>query len=114
MALHGCAVLQNLLYVTIKGISMNLSNFALYFFVIGFGFYFILIVPYFSSKILIKYGNNERFWFFIVITFNIYLLIGIMFLNKYRRKLSFSEKYIFLGFILGYFAFFLPIIFILG
>jgi hypothetical protein len=81
------------------------SEYALYLFVIGYAFYGILLVPYFCSKRLVEFGNDERFWFVVIVCFNIFALAYLLISERYRSKLSNRTKTVFLLFMIGYGAF---------
>jgi cytochrome bd-type quinol oxidase subunit 2 len=90
-----------------------LNEYSLYFFVVGFAVYGILIVPYFSSKILVRFGNSERFWFVIMVLFGFYALIYFLLRTKYRSRLLLKEKLLFVSFVLLYVGFLYPVLFLL-
>lgn len=90
-----------------------LNEYLLYFFVLGFAVYGILIVPYFSSKILVKFGNGERFWFVIMVLFGFYALIYFLLRTKYCSRLLLKEKLLFVSFVLLYVGFLYPVLFLL-
>lgn len=83
-----------------------------YLYVLFFAFYGLLIVPFSCSKVLVKFGNNERFWFVVVALFNVFSLLFFLISNRFRKGLTKKEVFIFLSFISGY-CLFLSIVFFL-
>lgn len=82
-----------------------INEYALYLFVLGYAIYGILVVPYFCSKSMVQFGNSERFWFVVIVFFNIFALVYFLISGKYRPKLSGKTKIVFILFVIGYFAF---------
>lgn len=77
--------------------------------IVAYAFYFLLVVPFFCSKIFVKFGETERFWYVIVALLNVYILLYALLKSKYRSKLLDKEKFLFIFFISGYFIFLVPI-----
>ncbi|RLA93376.1 MAG: hypothetical protein DRG25_04655 [Deltaproteobacteria bacterium] len=71
---------------------MNLiPEWAIWIYMVVSGFYGLVVVPYYGSKLLTEaIGKSEDFWFLVLIWLNIYSLIFI--LLKYRRILSYTDK----------------------
>ncbi len=93
---------------------LSIPEYILYVWIIFYGIYCILIVPYFGSKILLKTGESERFWFFILVLLNFWALLFILLRPSFRKGIDKSDiKYLSL-FAIGYLVIFLPIVFILS
>ena len=90
-----------------------LNDHLLYFFIVGYAIYGILIVPYFSSKILVRLGNNERFWFIVMVFLGFYALFYFLARGKYRNRFLFKEKLMFGSFIFLYMVFLYPVLFLI-
>jgi len=73
--------------------------------VFSYGIYSILVVPFFCSKIFVKFGETERFWYIIIVLLNVYILIYILSRSKYRLKLATKEKALIVSFFSCYFLF---------
>ena len=92
---------------------LSLNEIVLYGAVIGWGVYCILIVPYFGSKILMKSGESERFWFFILVLLNLWALLFIIFRPSFRKGLSTSDLKALIIFACGYIIFFPMLIWVI-
>ena len=77
--------------------------------IVSIWIYSLMIVPYFGSKILIKFGGSKRFWYIIIIIFNGNLWLLILLIPKFRKQLLFKEIIISILFFLGYIAFITPL-----
>ena len=84
----------------------------LYLWIILFGIYGILVVPFFGSKILMKTGESERFWFFILVILNFWGLLFILLRPSFRKRLNRTDKINLSMFAVGYWVIFLPLILI--
>lgn len=52
---------------------------------------YTLFVAYSASSIFLRFGNSQRFWFFMLLLFNIYVLaygIFSQFMGKHKGKLD--------------------------
>lgn len=63
-----------------------------YYYIILYGLYGMIFAPYIGAKIFAKLGKNERFWFYLLVFFNIYLFIGVLFYPDFRAKCSLKDK----------------------
>lgn len=64
------------------------------FFYVGALVVYTLIVAYTASGVFLHFGNTQRFWFFLLLVFNIYMLaFGIcsQFMAKHKGKLGKQE-----------------------
>lgn len=86
----------------------NLDGF-LWFLVVAYAFYVLLVVPFFCSKSLTKFGGTERFWYIIIALFNVYVLLYVLLRSSYRSSLQTKEKFSFVAFMIGYIVFLVPI-----
>ena len=64
----------------------------IYIFIALYAVYGMLFAPFVGAKILGKTGNSERFWFYMLILFNIYIFAWSFFSVKCRSRLSSSDK----------------------
>ena len=78
----------------------------LYYYIILFGIYGMIVAPYVGAKIFAKIGKSERFWFYMLVLFNIYLFIGVFFHSGFRDKLSFVDQLKVISLVLGYLVIF--------
>ena len=52
---------------------------------------YTLIVAYTASDLFLRFGNSQRFWFFMLLLFNIYVLafaVSSHFMAKHKGKLD--------------------------
>ena len=80
-------------------------EFTVYTLIVIYIFYGLLIVPYFSSKILSQHYGKRRLWFYIIAFLNLFSLEFILSQKEYRKDLLFAEKVKLILFILGYFIY---------
>jgi len=69
---------------------MYLLDYLPFFYVAGLVMY-SLVVAYAVSSIFSRFGNSQRFWFFMLLVFNIYVLaygVFSQFMGKHRGKLE--------------------------
>ena len=56
---------------------------------------FSIFVAYYSSDIFLKFGGTKRFWFYIILFFNVYFFLFAnlaMLSQKHRVKLSSKDR----------------------
>jgi len=78
---------------------------------VAFAFYGLLFVPFFCSKLFVRFDSSvtELFWFIIVVFLNAYVLLYVLARSKYRSKFLVREKIYLVAIILGYIFFLVPI-----
>lgn len=81
--------------------------------IIGWGVYGILVVPYYGSQILMKTGESERFWFFILVILNLWALLFILLRPSFRKGLSSSDVKKLIMLASGYVIFFPILVYVL-
>ena len=86
-------------------------EYSIYLFVIFYGLYGVLLAPYYCSKFLVKLGNDERFWFVVLVLLNAFVLLFILLNRNFRKKLLPKEILIICIFIVIYLGFLFPIFF---
>ena len=91
---------------------VSIPEYIFYAWIIFYGIYFILIVPYFGSQILMKTGESERFWFFILVLLNFWAILFILLRPSFRKGLNKPDIIYLSLFAIGYLVIFLPMVFI--
>ena len=89
---------------------LNSNNF-IYYYIVLFGLYGMIFAPYIGSKIFAKIVKSERYWFYILVLFNIYLFIGVFFHSGFRNQLSTKERWKIILLVLGYLLIFSIVLF---
>ena len=92
---------------------LSASEIILYGAILSWAFYGILIVPYFGSQILMKTGESERFWFFILVVLNLWALLFVLVRPSFRKGLSNNDIIKLIGFASGYIILFPFIIYLM-
>lgn len=90
------------------------SDLTLYIVFLVWGVYFMLIAPYFGSKILMKTGHSERYWYFILVILNVWALLVILFRPSFRKGLLASDNLKLILLACGYPVFFAALLYVLG
>ena len=89
---------------------LNSNNF-IYYYIVLFGLYGMIFAPYIGSKIFAKIAKSERYWFYLLVLFNIYLFIGVFFHSGFRNQLSTKERWKIILLVLGYLLIFSIVLF---
>ncbi|RLA93375.1 MAG: hypothetical protein DRG25_04650 [Deltaproteobacteria bacterium] len=74
---------------------------------ISIALYMVIVVPYSGAKMLRRFGQSERFWYYFFFLLHFYGVIYILF--KYRRKLLIHEIIRLLLFLIGYITLSVPL-----
>lgn len=90
---------------------LNPANF-IYYYIVIFGIYGMILAPYVGAKIFAKLGKNERYWFYLLVLFNIYFFIGVFFHSGFRNELSSKDRWKIIAIVLGYLAIFSIVLFL--
>ncbi len=93
---------------------LSLDEIIIYGSIIGWGIYGILVVPYLGSKILMKTGESERYWFFLLVILNLWALLFILLRPSFRDGLSNSDVKKLIILASGYVVFFPILVYVLN
>jgi len=84
----------------------------IYYYVVLFGLYGMIFAPYIGAKIFAKLGKSERFWFYLLVLFNIYLFVGVFFHSGFRNQLTSKDRWKIIAIVLGYITIFSIVLFL--
>ncbi len=86
-----------------------MQTWEIYVYVVALGIYAFIIVPYTVSKIMVRLGHSEHFWYFVTALLNVYTLFYLLIRKSIREKLLFKDKAAIILFLLLYICFIVPV-----
>ena len=72
-----------------------------------------VLVAYYAAKIMQKTGESERFWFFVILFFNVWAFVIILLRPSFREGLNRSDIRKLILFAIGYVVLFPLLLFFL-